>query len=403
MLDPVLRLLNRLFALSVPFTHVGGYVTGGLSVVLIGPQWKRLRAQPVFVWLLLFILYGIVRSALSADPQIGYRTMVGYVGHWLLPFTLGFLLRSPDRVRQVVWTYLLTFMALVFLSVLAYYGLFYPKLGRDWYLVDMGLLKAFRSHISLAGLCLMSSFLMLSLALTDRSVTRFQRGFRVAATGLFLGGIVLTGSRGYYLAAVASYSLFAVWWVLRTGRWKAAAGAGLGIAVLAALLYAAAPVVRERIHRTGPQDRNVQERIALYRVALWEIQARPMFGFGPGQGVRQGEYFDRLPEGLRDVARYPHLHSLYLNCAAEFGMVGFVVFLIIWGLLLRRIWRVSVAAEGFVRPLAFGMFWGLVGVLAGDCFDAVLRGPGNAMPVFWLSGLVLGCDARPSTERAPGA
>ena len=48
------------------------------------------------------------------------------------------------------------------------------------------------------------------------------------------------------------------------------------------------------------------------------FKARPLFGFGPGQGIKQKEFFEKLPEGERYFPnRHPALHLFYLNLAAD--------------------------------------------------------------------------------------
>jgi O-antigen ligase len=157
-----------------------------------------------------------------------------------------------------------------------------------------------------------------------------------------------------------------------------------------ALLYAALPGLQQRISHTGPRDNNVRERVALYQVAVWEIGTRPLTGFGPGQGIRQKQFFERLPEKQRTVQRHPHLHSFHLNLAADMGLTGTVLFTGILIVLLLGLKKVSVVSSGFERMLATGLIWGFAGVLIGDCFDTLLRGPGVAMELFWLAGLALG-------------
>jgi hypothetical protein len=62
---------------------------------------------------------------------------------------------------------------------------------------------------------------------------------------------------------------------------------------------------------------------------------------------------------------------------------------VLFWFLLRDLFQVSAANDPYLRSLAFGLMWAFAGVMVGDCFDTLLRGPGTAMELFWLAGLVL--------------
>ena len=87
---------------------------------------------------------------------------------------------------------------------------------------------------------------------------------------------------------------------------------------------------------------------------------------------------------------FPHLHSFYLNLAADFGLTGLVIFFVITFAWLKKIHRCFTVGAGINRVVAFGLFWGVIGILAGDMMDTFLRGPRVGMDLFWLTGLLFG-------------
>jgi hypothetical protein len=108
--------------------------------------------------------------------------------------------------------------------------------------------------------------------------------------------------------------------------------------------------------------------------------------------VLQSAYYDRLPAEMQAVRKHNHLHSFYLNFCADFGLTGGAILFIIVLSLLTKLWRAGLSGRGFPSALAFGVFWGAAGILAGDCFDTLLRGPATAMELFWLIGLTCGIN-----------
>src|SRR3989339_1863779 len=330
---------NLLLGVSIHFTHITGYVLGGIAVLLSWFYFRKLKEEKFLIYLGVFIIYGLIRAVFSTEPAIAYNTVFAYFSHWVIPFILGYIVSSEIAFRRTFWTYYTAFFVLVAFSVLAYFGLFFQKIGPDLYLAREGLLKGLNSHIGLAGLCLMFSFFALGQALYADNLSVSKKRFFILSVFFFLGALFLTGSRGYYLSAIFVYSVFGVSVLVAAG--KRAAGllifSIIGAACLVSALYFLAPGIEERINHTDLNDNNVQERLVIYGVALREIKARPLFGFGPGLGIKQKEFFDHVPEERQNVKTFPHLHSFYLNLAADFGLTGLAIFSVIAFTWLKKI------------------------------------------------------------------
>jgi O-antigen ligase len=390
MIDTLLVACNYLFAVGMPVTHIAGYAAVFAGLCLSWKYLKELRDEPLFLWLLVFVFYATLRSLFSGEPQIGFTATFGYFAHWLLPFLLGFCLKERNAVKRSFWLFYWMFVVIAVLSVLAYFGLSIREIVPRVFFAHEGLLKGLRSHIAFGAVCVVMSFISLGQGMLRDDLPRQKRTLFFMVALLFTGALFLTGSRSYYIAAAVTYPAVGIYWAVRTGQWRWLAAGVAGIACIVTLLYFCTPFLRSRIQHTGPKDNNVVERVVLYRVALWEVRDNPLFGWGPGQGIRQTKYFDRLPE-RRDVQKHPHLHNFYLNLAADFGLIGLVLFGGMIYLILRSAWDIGLHdPEPFFRAFGFAVFWGFLGVLVGDCFDTLLRGPGTAMEVFWLAGLVLG-------------
>lgn len=386
----IISFLNMLFAATIPVTHISGYAAGVGALVVAWPYRRPLLAEPAVAALGLMIVYSAVRTIVSSEPAVGWGAVYGYIAHWVLPLLLGYLAGRavPALMPRLITVLSAGFMALFAVTFTAYLGLMpgivtIPGLG-EFVFVESGLFKGLHSHIALAALCLILIFVHAHLWVENR------RPFSLAVIGVCVVVLVLTGSRGYYIAAIVSGAAFALWHAVTRRKYKQLfAGIGLAAAV-AVLAYAAVPTLRARIHGAGPQDNNVRERLALYSVAVSEIKDRPLTGFGPGQGIRQSAYFARLEPDMRGVGRHPHLHSFYLNLLADTGFIGCMLFAAIIVTLLRRLWRAGAGGPSYAATLGRGLFWAFIGVLVGDCFDTLLLGPRVAMELFWLAGLAMG-------------
>jgi O-antigen ligase len=387
----LLKACNLFFASTVPFSHIGGYIFGALGFLAAFKYRNDLWKNKVFFLMSALICYGIAINLFSSEPNIGYGAMFGFFGHWLCPFTLGFILADVKIKKISFWIFYGALSVIIFFGILAYFGLFFSSIAGS-YLVQDGLLKGLRSHISLAALCILLIFISI-VRLIDSKDTK-TKVFYSFASVFFLAAIILTGSRGYFIALAVSGIAFVTCLASRSIiSLKTVLLAVIACALLSAGILAASPSLRERMAHTGKSDNNVIERLSLYKVAFWEFKDRPIFGFGPGQAIEQKKYFEKLPLEQQNVQRHPHLHSFYLNFLADFGLAGIVILLPLFGIMLIELWAIASKkreADPFIKTLSFGLFWGFIGILIGDFFDTLLLGPGTAMELFWLCGIVMG-------------
>ncbi|MBN1621173.1 MAG: O-antigen ligase family protein [Endomicrobiales bacterium] len=391
MIEKTIKILNYIFAFSIPFTHIAGYAVSGIGFFLSWSFWKKLRSDKFFFWLKIFMIYGLLRTVFSTEPVIGYNTMMGYFSHWILPFMLGYALGDILLVRRSFWVYYITFSVLIGLSVLAYFGLFFKTIGQDFYLAHEGLLKGLHSHIALAAISLMLSFFSLAHFLYNSEFSGAKRKLFLFMSLFFLGAIFLCGSRGYYVSTFLTYLAFSVFIFMNRKvnlRRLIIGTASILLAIL--VLQFLSPDIRARIRNTTIREGSIQERVSLYKVALWELKSKPLFGFGPGQGKRQKAFFEKLPDNRKNVSRHPHLHSFYLNFLADFGLIGGILLFLIFYSMLAKLRLLYLSEEVFTRTLCIGLIWGIIGIFIGDFLDTLLDGPRVAMDLFWLTGMVFG-------------
>jgi hypothetical protein len=186
---------NYLFAAAMPVSHIGGYFAVLAGLAAAPRTGGRLKKEPAFLGICLFIVYGLCLSVLSREPSVGFHFMAGYVAHWLLPFMLGYaVLRSRVRTTVRVWGTIFT--VLVTASILAYFGVLPGDLGGGLYLAHEGLLKGLRSHIALAALCLLASCLCIGQLLVRADLSAGKKRTLWVLVVFFACAILLTGSRG---------------------------------------------------------------------------------------------------------------------------------------------------------------------------------------------------------------
>jgi glycosyltransferase involved in cell wall biosynthesis len=152
---------------------------------------------------------------------------------------------------------------------------------------------------------------------------------------------------------------------------------------------------------------SLEDRLALWRLALSLIAAHPLLGIGIGtfsEVVGSIAPASLLSNGRLDV---PHAHNLYLQFALDLGLPGLVAFIAMLAGAAHLTWRaVRRGPTARARGLVAGLACGLLAYLIYGFTDAI--GPGEKPGLFlWL---LLACIAagarlaqREPASQGPGA
>ncbi|CAM3615031.1 O-antigen ligase family protein [Nocardioides marinus] len=175
-------------------------------------------------------------------------------------------------------------------------------------------------------------------------------------------GMVATVSRGALLGLAV---MLVVGLLSRQVRLRDLVGLG-GVLLAAASVLAVWQrelVLDSLTQKTAIAGQNVSERFYLWDAAARMALDRPVLGHGPGSFATEHTWFaSRLPVDARndlDVA-----HNTYLEVAAEAGLLGLAVFLVLLGVGLAGAWRAWRAGS----RLGAAVVAGLVGTSVAACF-----------------------------------
>jgi putative inorganic carbon (HCO3(-)) transporter len=234
----------------------------------------------------------------------------------------------------------------------------------------------------------------------------------VVCTLLILGGIFLTYSRGglFALAIVVVCMLG-----FRALRWWHVVPAAIFAMVLAVII---APGVLERMKTISDvpgliADRAVSQSDGAVRGRLTEMLAawhvfldHPLLGVGPGHysTYYSMDYMQDPDIAFRRINRPRHAHSLYLELAAETGLLGVAVFtalvvVVLWR--LDSVRRRALATRPDLAPWAVGFWVAIVAYLAAGFFLQL-----SFQRYFWLFLALAGATVQVLESRlqqAPGA
>lgn len=180
--------------------------------------------------------------------------------------------------------------------------------------------------------------------------SRRSRFCAVMVSLLILGGIIVSQSRGALVALVLLVILATYLKWIRPVQLMICA-----LALISLILIVAPERLVQRIgsittaidvlqgNPSVAPDPAIQGRATEMLAAFQAFVDHPVLGVGPGQYAPfySVEYHQKNPRfKFKDIQVTRRAHSLYLEMAAEVGLVGLTVFLLIVCLLIRELWRI---------------------------------------------------------------
>ncbi len=213
--------------------------------------------------------------------------------------------------------------------------------------------------------------------------------------GLSVACILLTYSRGAWLALGVMAVIFAFFW-RRPRRRELLFGSGL-LAFLTFFSYESlVPRFRSILAMFNPTDSSVALRWALWESTMAMVKEHPWLGLGWGSYrfvYPEYDFFVQNP----DVIIY-HGHNSLLSIAAEIGIPGMIFFAFAWGTVIAKSVKM-LRQDG--RPerksLQLGLVIALVGLAAFSLTDHVLFNI-QVCAVFWFL-LGVGANLSDKTEQ----
>lgn len=181
--------------------------------------------------------------------------------------------------------------------------------------------------------------------------------------GIGLVALVVTYSRGGWLAFAVTLVVMIP--IMSLSRINILTRKTLKQIVLAACLMAllAAPFYGNIVARLTADDRgSAYSRIIMAQVAWRMIRDNPVFGVGLGNYENVMDRYDSGPQYAHKDFRWP-VHNIYLNIAAEGGLLGGLCFLLTCMMALWIGWQATRVEDAFLRATAVGLLVGLIGFL----------------------------------------
>lgn len=379
-----MEILNYIFAIIQYFNEDAWQLVLIISFILSFKYWNILKTEKILLGITTFILYGLILTSFVQDiPRAVEEEIYVLVVGWLLPFILGYSISDKMKKKSIIITALIIFTVFVFLGILSCYGVIPEKIIGIRLSLNGYLKICSVWHIQFAGRCILMLMISVTVLLFDKISDKKRIIFLVLSVILYIG-LLLSCSRLYFLVSGILLIVIFSFYIYKTKYLKFFVLSAITILILATAVYKTTPLIQQRVLKTSlTEDISIVTRINMYKYAISLFRQYPIFGVGPCQATIRNDFFKLKTDGIQ----HTHLHSIYLNILAGFGIIGLLIFFYIIFNILRRLF-VIYNKEKSIPALAMIFAW--TAILIADSFDCVLKDAFASALYFWITGLVLG-------------
>lgn len=362
-----------------------------LLMLVIFVRWVVFHEKPIGWQLpaLLLAIYGLIgfsSVAYAEDAGLVVYKLSNYVKDAVIALLAVVLMRRPPILRHVVWSLLASGIFMGTLSVFQYFtGTFtnnYGGFAQSDFQNIVGSLNNYRVSGPIGDANFYSQIMLVLVPIAlermlheSKLILKIVAGW--AAVACFLT-VVFTFSRGGFLGLVAALLMFALLNPPRYLDIVVVVAMGVGLLFFVPTSYYDRMLTLDSLlpGQNGQginvrSDRSFQGRASQVLTAWSMIKQYPLLGVGWNNSASRYQEFSK-EIGLAPSASNRSLHSLYLEVAAETGILGFSSFFMLVWLAIRSIivaWKtfVSTNSNEFVNITA-GLAAGLCGYLTASFF-----------------------------------
>lgn len=217
---------------------------------------------------------------------------------------------------------------------------------------------------------------------------RWQHWLFFAAAALLLPALILTYARGGWVAFGLAVALLAAFtWRALEPQARARLWPKLcTVAVVGMLLCL--PFVQPIYVRLTEDDRgSAYARVSTVEVATAMIQDHPLLGLGLNSYYEEARRYDRTPDLISE--QLFAVHNFYFHIAAETGVPGVALFVVLHLLAAWQGWRAMHGPDALLRALALGLLCGQFAFLLTGLKEPGTLGSWLLQDTFLLWGLLL--------------
>jgi len=385
------------FSIALSQITLGLAMVTGLALWAVRRPRLSLPARKVLSAAALFVVWMVIASLLGDRP---WESLGAIREEWLfLIIPLGLLLMdSPASTRRFVTILAATVLLIGLYGITQHFtGLYIFKNHGLHSAADEVRVSGGFSHPLTYGNYLATA----TLFICGYAATTFRHpGSRLPWLPLAAGicgliAVALCNSRGPMLSA--AIGLVALGLLSRKILYGFAA-----VGVTASIFVLVSPSVVPEFTKRVERDLNATQpasRLFIWKTAAGVALSSPLSGVGPANFGR--EYVKHLPPEFSGKSKQGHAHNDFLHIAAIAGMPGLLLFITLFGVVIRQLWRAwrNSSLSPPDRALAIAALVGTITFLATSMTEASFTDEEvrQLLMLIWAIGL----SAWTSAEKGP--
>ncbi len=205
----------------------------------------------------------------------------------------------------------------------------------------------------------------------------------LALFGVTLLGLLLSVSRGAWLAVLGAVTLAILWWLVglvngkqpKRRRLLFMGTLALGVIIILTS-FISWPAIPQQLVESLPLLAGGTSRLDLFRNSLILVQEYPFIGAGLGTYMMLYSTYSYLTH----VGFIIHAHNIYLDVLIEQGFAALLALLWMWAVFAAALWRESF--DGRIRPYLGAAAISLVTILLHGLVEDALYGSRALMLLF---------------------
>jgi len=335
----------------------------------------KLVFDKVFYLLIFWFGLAVISAPLSDSPGV-WGALLDLSKWFIICFLIVNLLKSLPKFQCFVWLLLLLNLKLSQHQIRSYYSGFrgVSEQYRDFFIhqgVGAGSSSFFANATDFGLAMVVVAPLVLFLIPSVRS--KFLKIFACGTFIAFIISILKSGSRG---AALAMFAMAALFWFKSKNKLIVL----VALVIFVASFWSIAPAAWQDRFLSAEDyesDATAMQRIELWKAGIRMFANHPIFGVGVDQYGYEFENGYR-PQGYRGASA---AHSIFIQAAAELGVGGITVLLLILFILFKRnretrqIYKRANLQEKWIWNFSLALDLSLLGFIVGGAFLTVLYYP----------------------------
>lgn len=372
---------NYVFAIMQPFTKDGWKVLSLIALFFMFKNYFIWKKDKIVLSFVIFLVYGFVICLFSPNISVAFKDFSDYFIGWLFSFLIGYSITDEKNKTNLLKVYIFVFAFTIFCGYLAYFGIIPEDIGFYHFIEDYGgerRLAVFDWPTIFSARCLFVITILLTLLFYIKN-NKFKFVTLLITCLYFIYALSLSGTRTCYFALFLIVIVMSIFFCIKKKVKIYMALLLCSLMIIPCIyVYFFNPTIKNRINRIDiKKDYSITSRIQLYKFALELIKEKPLFGYSPKVGISKHEEL-----GYLNV-----FHNIYLNIMVDFGIIGFILFILIFYNIFKRLFFLYKQTKS-VYYLMLIFAWS--SILVADNFDCFLKSAFFSGQCFWITGLILG-------------